>query len=102
MKNTYENADFLNDAEKMRDFYLLSKEDFLFSYSYLTEEEYDNTVKAVESSPCKWLLTASKDGINVDFETIIASETEPDFWTCYEIADAHDCTLWSVEQIENE
>ena len=34
---------FLNDWEKMRDFFVLTKEQFLRSYSYLTEEEYDAT-----------------------------------------------------------
>lgn len=37
--------DFLDDKEKMEDFYVLSKEEFLNSYSYLTEEEYDLTEK---------------------------------------------------------
>ena len=31
---------FISDEEKMKDFYLLSKDEFLQSYSYLTEEEY--------------------------------------------------------------
>lgn len=37
--------DFLDDAEKMRDFCELSKEEFLASYSYLTEEEYNLTME---------------------------------------------------------
>ena len=36
-----------DDKEKMRDFHLLSKERFLESYSYLTEEEYNLTLKKV-------------------------------------------------------
>lgn len=36
--------DFLDDSEKMRDFCELSKEDFLASYSYLTEEDYNLTM----------------------------------------------------------
>jgi hypothetical protein len=36
---------FTDDAEKMRDFYFLTKDEFLASYSYLTEEEYDATAK---------------------------------------------------------
>ena len=32
--------DFCDDAEKMVDFFQLSKEEFLESYSYMTEEEY--------------------------------------------------------------
>lgn len=39
--------DFIDDAEKVRDFVFLSKEEFLQSYSYLTEEEYDATAKRV-------------------------------------------------------
>ena len=36
---------FLRDTEKMLDFKLLSKEAFLKSYSYITEEEYNNTLE---------------------------------------------------------
>lgn len=35
--------DFTDDKEKMRDFAELTKDEFLRSYSYLTEEEYDAT-----------------------------------------------------------
>lgn len=42
-------GNFLDDKEKMRDFYELTKEEFLSSYSYLTEEEYDNTAKLVNN-----------------------------------------------------
>lgn len=45
MNNEFKNTDFLNDEEKMRDFICLTKEEFLASYSYLTEDEYDNTYK---------------------------------------------------------
>lgn len=41
------NTPFIDDSEKMLDFLYLSKEDFLASYSYLTEEEYNATVDAV-------------------------------------------------------
>lgn len=37
---------FLSDEEKMYDFLRISKEEFLASYSYLTEEEYDATTEA--------------------------------------------------------
>jgi hypothetical protein len=36
-------SNFLDDDEKMADFKILTKEEFLTSYSYLTEQEYDNT-----------------------------------------------------------
>jgi len=50
----------------------------------------------------KWLLTASTDGIDVDFEAIIESESEPDFWTCYELAEAHGCTFFHIDELEAE
>ena len=38
---------FIDDQEKMRDFFILTKEEFLASYSYLTEKEYDDTLRYV-------------------------------------------------------
>lgn len=35
---------FIDDKEKIRDLFELSKNDFLKSYSYLTEEEYQVTI----------------------------------------------------------
>ena len=42
--------DFINDEEKMRDFYELSKEEFLNSYSYLTENDYEATIKKLSDT----------------------------------------------------
>lgn len=39
--------DFTGDYCKMYDFCKLSKEQFLESYSYITEEEYEATVNTV-------------------------------------------------------
>ena len=39
--------DFASDTDKMRDFILLSKADFLASYSYITEKEYNITAKKI-------------------------------------------------------
>ena len=41
-------TDFANDEEKMVDFNKLTKQDFLDSYSYLTEEEYKLTMNKVK------------------------------------------------------
>lgn len=41
---------FDDDVEKMLDFMELSKEDFLKSYSYLSEEDYEATKKIIEGS----------------------------------------------------
>lgn len=46
----------------------------------------------------KWYLTASTDGNMIDFETIIESDTEPDFWTCYDLAASHECEFFSVTE----
>ena len=40
-------TDFTTDIEKMRDFFEISKEEFLFSYSYLKEEEYNLTTEKI-------------------------------------------------------
>lgn len=39
---------FIDDGEKMRDFFTLTKEEFLDSYSYLTEKEYNATIEYVK------------------------------------------------------
>lgn len=44
---------FIDDGEKMRDFFELTKEEFLDSYSYLTEEEYDTTAEYVKEHKLK-------------------------------------------------
>ena len=41
-----EDENFLDDEEKMYDFVRLTKEEFLESYSYLTEKEYNDTLRA--------------------------------------------------------
>ena len=41
---------FTDDTEKMRDFFELTKDEFLASYSYLTEAEYDATAAAVKEA----------------------------------------------------
>lgn len=43
MQKLGEYTDFCDDEDKMKDFNELSKDEFLSSYSYLTEEEYNLT-----------------------------------------------------------
>lgn len=38
---------FVDDQEKVKDLLYLSKEEFLDSYSYITEAEYENTVDKI-------------------------------------------------------
>lgn len=48
----------------------------------------------------QWLLTASTDGNMIDYEEIIESDTEPDFWQCYNIAEQHNCEFFHIEELE--
>ena len=48
---------FIDDKEKMEDFYKLSKEEFLNSYSYLTEKEYNETLTKIDA---KRLITIAE------------------------------------------
>lgn len=48
----------------------------------------------------KWRLTCSNNGINIDYEEVIESDKEPDFWQCQEIAEEHNCELWSLEPLK--
>lgn len=48
----------------------------------------------------KWHFVASRDGAYIDFETILISDTEPDFWTCYDLAALHDCEFFDVREVE--
>ena len=41
---------FTDDEEKMIDFFILTKQEFLKSYSYLTELEYDLTKQEVNTN----------------------------------------------------
>lgn len=47
MANQFRFNNFVNDVEKLLDMLTLNKEEFLKSYSYLTSEEYDNTVTKI-------------------------------------------------------
>lgn len=49
---------FFDDKEKMLDFFQLSKAEFLKSYSYLTEEEYNATAHDVWERAYKLLRGA--------------------------------------------
>ncbi len=42
-------TDFITDLDKMRDFFDMSKEEFLLFYSYIRESEYDLTAEKVKN-----------------------------------------------------
>ena len=45
---------FIDDYEKIRDMIIISKDDFLKSYSYLTEQEYDDTYNYIMAKFFPW------------------------------------------------
>lgn len=49
----------------------------------------------------KWLLTASRDAIDIDFSIIIYSKSEPGYWRCYDIATRHGCYYFTLEQYDD-
>ena len=41
----FNHVSFINDANMMKDCYLLAKDDFLNKYRWISEEEYNNTLE---------------------------------------------------------
>ncbi len=65
---------FADDEEKMADFYDLTKEEFLRSYSYLTEEEYNLTLNEVGKSIKKEIritMTTRYDWTDEELEELL-------------------------------
>ena len=62
--------DFCDDEEKMADFNKLTKQEFLDSYSYLTEEEYQLTMNQVK------LLQEERDVSKNNIERLIKENFE--------------------------
>lgn len=58
--------DFCDDLDKMKDFFIMSKDDFMASYSYLHDEDYEATkVKTIT------VLTAAKSSGVVSTQALI-------------------------------
>lgn len=47
-----------------------------------------------------YLITASVDGVNVDFETEVQSTTKPDYYDVYNLCMEHDCPLFYVSKLD--
>ena len=63
-------TDFTDDEEKMADFNKLTKQEFLDSYSYLTEQEYELTMNQVK------LLQEEKDVSKNNMERLMKENFE--------------------------
>lgn len=90
-------SDFCGDAEKMADFRILTKEEFLFSYSYLTEEEYDLTAARMKGD--NTMTTKANQfildhyGVPQEWTVDVTAERDnTDHWVAYiTIADPYYC-----------
>ena len=61
---------FINEQEKMIDFFTITKETFLQFYSYLTEEEYEATRKDVLSRSGYWNRESLAEDEEIDGKII--------------------------------
>jgi len=71
---------FVDDDEKMRDFFILSKDEFLKSYSYLSEQEYKNTLNVVKNDmkqKIEMILKNDEDYLDYKLQYMIINENEP-------------------------
>ena len=72
---------FINDNKKMKDFLEMDKDSFLESYSYLTEEDYNDTAKAC----VKLAYEADSTGdVSAEYMTEILTDCDVHTWKMYE------------------
>lgn len=73
---------FIDDKEKMNDFDKLSKHEFLASYSYITEKEYNETKKLVKINKMKndieKYLKNSEDYADYTINYILIDKKDPE------------------------
>ena len=70
------NGSFIDDQEKMIDFFTITKEEFLNFYSYITREEYEATAQDVLDRTDYWnkeALAEDKDVEGIAIGKIIQS-----------------------------
>ena len=48
----------------------------------------------------KWNFQSSIDAVNIDFECVIESETEPSWWDLDHLAQSNDCEWWTIEEMK--
>lgn len=65
---------FINDDEKMYDFFCLTKQEFLNSYSYLAEQEYNKTVKELNEETLADLMRSAENTLLDDEQGINVAE----------------------------
>ena len=48
----------------------------------------------------RYLITASTDGVYIDFETTITMASDPEWWQIYELCNDHGCPFYTVNQVD--
>ena len=87
--------DFINDEEKIQDYFKLTKDEFLESYSYLTEEDYNATTKALEKLGNISRIDILKEMLINKFNEINYDEAKEDVISFVKNSDSLD--IWSKE-----
>ena len=47
-----------------------------------------------------YLVTASVDGVDIDFETELQSKTKPNYWDIYDLCMEHNCPFFYVDKLD--
>ena len=47
----------------------------------------------------KYILTISRDEINIYKEITIKADKEPDFWKCYNLAQKYNCDYFYITEL---
>lgn len=76
---------FIDDKEKMRDLFELSRKEFLEIYSYITDEEYDNTLDKMWEEFGD--IPVDKNGITIEQDFYIWKEgtEKEDIWHWFDV-----------------
>lgn len=69
---------FLNDLDKVYDFLQISKQEFLESYSYITEEDYDLSMQELNEDRVRTLALLMRDAENMLIEEVTEMGSEED------------------------
>ena len=80
----YQSEDFITDDDKINDFMFLDKIDFMKSYSYLTEYEYDNTIIALWNEFGDVPLDINTECIESDWRIFEAGTHREEIWHWFE------------------
>lgn len=48
----------------------------------------------------KYILTMSRDAISIFKEITIEADQEPDFWSCYDLAQKNGCDYFSLDLLQ--